>query len=89
MAYHYFQDDETVDPFFENLRKTYDGPVVLAQDLTVLNITPEQIVARQAQTDLLHWNPPPPPGEGPPPELDPKSPGTTPQFVLDTIIHSD
>ena len=89
VAYHYFQDDETVDPFFENLRKTYEGPVVLAQDLTVINITAEQIVVRQAQTDLLHWNPPPPPMEGPPPELDPKSPGTTPQFVLDTIIHSD
>jgi len=86
VAYHYFQDDETVDPFFENMGKTYDGPVVLAQDLTVINITPQQIVVRQAQTDLLHWTPPPPKTEGPPPELDPKSPGITPQFVLDTIL---
>jgi ribonuclease Z len=26
VAYHYFQDDETVDPFFKNMRKNYDGP---------------------------------------------------------------
>ena len=86
VAYHYFQDDETIDPFFGNLRKTYAGPVVLAQDLTVINVTQAQIVVRQAQTDLLHWTPPPPPSEGPPPELDPKTPGTTPQFVVDTIL---
>ncbi|MCH6546786.1 MAG: MBL fold metallo-hydrolase [Deltaproteobacteria bacterium] len=86
VAYHYFQDDETIDPFFENLRKTYAGPVVLAQDLTVINLTQAQIVTRQAQTDLLNWTPPAPPSEGPPPELDPKSPGTTPQFVVDTIL---
>jgi len=86
VAYHYFQDDETIDPFFENLRKTYAGPVVLAQDFTVINLTQAQIVIRQAQTDLLNWTPPAPPSEGPPPELGPKSPGTTPQFVVDTIL---
>jgi ribonuclease Z len=86
VAYHYFQDDETVDPFFENLRKTYDGPVVLAQDFTVINLTPGQIVVRQAQTDLLHWTPPPPKMEGPPSELDPKDPGVTPRWVEETIL---
>ena len=86
VAYHNFQDDETVDPFFENVRKTYDGPVVLAQDFTVINITPQQIVVRQAQTDLLHWKPPPPKMAGPPPELDPKSPDTTPDWVEETIL---
>jgi hypothetical protein len=40
---------------------------------------------RQAQTDLLHWTPPGPEEEGPP-QLDPKSPGTTEQFVVDTIL---
>jgi hypothetical protein len=56
-----------------------------AQDLTCINVTPEQIVVRQAQTDLLHWTPPGPEEEGPP-QLDPKSPGTTEQFVVDTIL---
>ncbi len=88
VAYHYFQDDDTIDPFFDNLKKTYAGPVVLAQDLTCINVTPEQIVMRQAQTDLLHWTPPGPEEEGRP-QMDPKSPGTTPQFVLDTILPAE
>ena len=54
VAYHYHLDDDTVDPFFEHLRTTYDGPVALAQDLTVVNVTPEQIVVRQARTERLH-----------------------------------
>lgn len=86
VAYHYFQDDETVDPFFENVNITYDGRVVLAQDLTVINLTPQQVVTRQAQTDLLHWTPPPPKIAGPPPELDPKDPGVTPEWVEQTIL---
>lgn len=85
VAYHYFQDDETIDPFFEHVESTYDGPVALAQDLTVINVTPEQIVVREAETDLLHWTPPGPEGDEPP-ELEPKSPGVTPRFVTDTIL---
>jgi ribonuclease Z len=85
VAYHYFQGDDTIDPFFDNLKKTYDGPVILAQDLTCINVTPEQIVMRQALTDLLHWTPPGPKEEGPP-QLDPKSPGTTEDFVARTIL---
>jgi hypothetical protein len=85
VAYHYFRGDDTIAPFFDNVKKTYGGPVLLAQVLTCINVTPEQIVMRQAQTDLLHWTPPGPEEEGPA-ELDPKSPGMTPQFVLDTIL---
>jgi hypothetical protein len=40
---------------------------------------------RRAQANLLHWTPPGPKEEGPP-QLDPKSPGTTEQFVVDTIL---
>lgn len=47
VAYHYFQDDDTIDPFFGNLKKTHGGPVLLAQDLTCINVAPEQIVMRQ------------------------------------------
>ena len=86
VGYHYFLDDDTVDAMYELLWKTSDIPMVLAQDLTVINITPEQIVTRQAETNLLHWTPPGPQEEGPP-QLDPKSPGTTPQFVVDTMVN--
>ena len=63
VATHFFVNDDTVDPFFEDLHKNYDGPVVLAQDLTVINLTPKQIVTRMARTNLLHWAPPPPESE--------------------------
>ncbi len=56
------------------MKKTYNGPVLLAQDLVCINVTPEQIVMRQAQTSLLHSTPPGPKEEGPP-KLDPKDPG--------------
>lgn len=41
----------TVPLIFEDLRRTYDGPVVQTQDLTVFNITRESVVARQAKID--------------------------------------
>jgi ribonuclease Z len=61
VAYHYFLDDDTIDPFFELYRQTCDMPIVLTQDLMVINITPEQIVTRQAWTNPLHWPSPAPP----------------------------
>jgi ribonuclease Z len=87
VAYHYSQSDDRIDPFFESIQTTYDGPVAIAQDLTVINVTPDQIVLREAQTDLLH-DTPPGPEEGPP-EFDPKNPGVTPSFVTDTILPVD
>ena len=62
VGYHYSLDDDTVDAMYELLWKTSEVPMVLAQDFTVINITPEQIVTRQADTNLLHWTPPMPPG---------------------------
>jgi ribonuclease Z len=88
VAYHYFLDDDTVDPFFELLRSTYDGPVVLAQDLTVVNVTPEQIVTRLADTSLLHW-PPPAPADKRGGEMGERSEAEIPAWLRDTVIGSD
>ncbi len=55
VGYHYFIDADTVDPFFEGLRETYDRPVALAEDLMVINVTEEQIVTRMAETNPLAW----------------------------------
>jgi ribonuclease Z len=87
VAYHYFLDDDTVDPFFELLRSTYDGPVVLAQDLTVINVTPEQIVNRLAETDLLHW-PPPPPADKRGGEMAGLSEAEIPAWLQETVLAS-
>ncbi len=61
---HYFQDDDLIDAFFESIATTYDGPVALAQDLMVFNVTPEQIVLRMARTEQLWWAPQDPEAEG-------------------------
>ena len=61
---HYTLGDAMIDEAFERLRTTYDGPAMLAHDLSVINVTPEQIVARQAKTDLLASVPEAPKLEG-------------------------
>ena len=87
VGYHYFVNDDTVDPFFESLRETYDGPVVLAQDLMVINVTPRQIVTRMAETDPLHW-PPQPKMTGKKPRLSAPSKAKIPKWLLDSVIES-
>ncbi len=52
---HFFTNDYTIDEAFAGMASTYDGPVVIAQDLMVINVTPEQIVTRMAKTNLLSW----------------------------------
>ena len=89
---HFFLNEYSIDPAFEGIRKNYDGPVVIAQDLMVINVTPEQIVTRMAKTDLLSWAapaPPPPPGAEQP-QLDPPvTDGRTPQWVMDTRLTTE
>jgi ribonuclease Z len=38
-----------VQPILDGIRTGYDGPVLIAQDFTVINVTPEQIVTRMAE----------------------------------------
>ena len=61
---HYTLGDAMVDSFFKGVGTTYDGPVMLAHDLSVINVTPEQIVIRQAKTSMLAEVPEPPVLEG-------------------------
>ncbi len=86
---HFFTNDYTIDPAFAGIGSTYDGPVVIAQDLMVINVTPEQIVTRMAKTDLLSWAAPAPRG-GSPPEVDPvPTDGRTQDWVMDTRFNRD
>jgi ribonuclease Z len=57
---HFTLDDDLIDPLFQRWRTTYEDPVLLMQDLTTINITPDYIVVRQARADLLAWPAPPP-----------------------------
>ena len=44
--------DGYIDAVFESVRSTYSGPTTLCQDLTVFNVTPRAVTARQATVDL-------------------------------------
>ncbi|MEH6549276.1 MAG: guanitoxin biosynthesis MBL fold metallo-hydrolase GntH [Pseudomonadales bacterium] len=52
---HFSVDDNLIDPLFERWQTTYDGPLLLIQDLTTINVTTGQIVIRQSKADLLAW----------------------------------
>jgi ribonuclease Z len=58
---HFTLDDNLIDPLFQRWRTTYDGHVLLMQDLTTINVTNDYIVIRQTKADLLAWPAPPPP----------------------------
>jgi hypothetical protein len=44
--------DGYIDAAFDSLRTTYSGPATLCQDLTVFNVTPGAVIARQATIDF-------------------------------------
>ncbi|MGR5065024.1 guanitoxin biosynthesis MBL fold metallo-hydrolase GntH [Photobacterium sp. DNB22_13_2] len=81
---HFFTNEDTIDKAFAGLNKTYGGPVAIAQDLMVINVTKEQVVTRMARTDLLSWSPPSDPSEA---TFDKKpSEGLTPSWVSDSRL---
>ena len=53
MSFHAVIAPGTPQPIFDGIRTGYDGPLVIAQDFTVVNITPEQIVTRMVDADPL------------------------------------
>lgn len=63
IAYHFFNDIGTAPKVFKEILNVYDGPVSLAKDLMVWNITPDNITVRQVINTRDTW---------PKPEEDPK-----------------
>jgi ribonuclease Z len=55
VLWHFVADHETVGPAIQEVRRGFDGPVVIAQDLTVFTITADAVVARQAAVDPMAW----------------------------------
>lgn len=55
VATHFFLNDDTVDPAMVDLEKHYSNPVVIAQDLMVINVTQNQILIRTTVSDQLMW----------------------------------
>ncbi|MEP2031575.1 MAG: guanitoxin biosynthesis MBL fold metallo-hydrolase GntH [Paracoccaceae bacterium] len=58
IAYHFFKDFDTTAEINDRIRTTYDGPLSLAEDFMVWNVTEEEIRVRMAVTAEETWSPP-------------------------------
>ena len=57
VAYHFFNDYDTKLSIYDGIRTTYDGPLSLAEDYMVWNITRDDIRVRLAVVDEDVWPP--------------------------------
>jgi ribonuclease Z len=58
VAYHFFKDFDTTAAVNDRIRTTYDGPLSLAEDFMVWNITKDDIHVRMAAVEEHTWAPP-------------------------------
>ena len=58
VAYHFYKDFDTTGGVYERIRKTYDGPLSLAEDFMVWNVTKDEIRTRMAVVEEHTWAPP-------------------------------
>jgi ribonuclease Z len=66
VAFHFFNDYDTQPIVLSDIRETYDGPLSLAIDYMVWNITKEKITTRMAAIDEDIWPEPSVIGSQPP-----------------------
>ncbi len=59
VAYHFFNDWDTVNDIYSRLRTTYDGPLSLANDYMVWNVTKDDIRVRMCAIMEDVWPPNP------------------------------
>jgi len=55
VAYHFFNDFDTSPQVLRDIRRTYDGPLALAVDYMVFNVTKDVIKVRMAAIDEDIW----------------------------------
>ena len=55
VAYHFFNDFDTAPRVMADIRKVYDGPVALAKDYMVFNVTKEDVRVRMAVINEDIW----------------------------------
>ena len=60
VAYHFFNDEDTRYQVHEGIRETYDGPLSMATDNMVWNITPHKITERMVVSPDDAWDVPGP-----------------------------
>jgi ribonuclease Z len=80
IAFHFFNEESTRYGIFEGIRQVYDGPVSLATDNMVWNITKAEITERMVVSTDDAWA-----VNGPNPPPKPPAPGTVPDPLTDAI----
>jgi ribonuclease Z len=87
VGYHVFNDFDTAPQIMSEIRQTYDGPVELATDYMVFNVTKDDIRVRMAAVDEAIW---PQPSIFPPAAADPKDRvGFTKYLVDGRVVFND
>lgn len=80
VAYHFFNDEDTRYQVYEGIRETYQGPLSMATDMMVWNVTRDNVTERMAISPDEAWDVPGP-NRAPAPDRSRKSEYT--QFILD------
>ena len=66
IAYHFFNDTDTWQEMYDEIRTTYDGPLSLAKDLMAWNVTDEGVKVRDVVAQEAGWPAMSPYGSAPP-----------------------
>jgi ribonuclease Z len=88
VGYHFFNDFDTLPAVMRDIRMTYDGPLALATDYMVFNVTKDDIRVRMAAVDEDIW---PQPSTIPLVPPDPKLQRTkmSQEMIEGRIVHRD
>lgn len=68
VAYHFFNEEGTRYGIYEGIRETYDGPLSMATDLMVWNVSKDEIKERMAVATHEAWSVPGTARQPPPPK---------------------
>jgi ribonuclease Z len=56
VAFHFFNDEDTRYEVYDGIRETYDGPVSMATDMMVWNISRDSVLERMAVSPDAAWD---------------------------------
>ncbi len=80
VAYHFFNEEAIRYSLYDNIRETYDGPLSMATDMMVWNISKDKITERMAVSTEDAW---PVPTDAIPPKPEPGYPNPYSKWILE------
>ena len=86
VAYHFFNEEGTRFGIYEAIRETYDGPLSMAADLMVWNVTKDEVVERMAVATHEAWSVP---GTAKQPPRDPSLPPVMTDYIQEGRVNVD